>query len=583
VGVLTYQLNDAAKSSFTGHVITTPLGPPLTNNRIYLLDKHQMLMPEGGRGELYVSGANVTRGYLNRAALTAERFVPDPFSAVLGARMYRTGDVARHLADGNIEFLGRADDQVKIRGFRVELGEIAAVVQKHPSVQQATVLARGDACADKQLVAYVIAKPLSPIITRELQAFVRKQLPEYMVPAQFIKLEEFPHTPQGKIDRRALLSRQSPFEPGESNAQRRGYVAPRDNTETYLAVMWQEILGTTEFGVKDNFFDLGGHSLKAVILAARIEKAYQKRVAVRTVFEKPTIEEMAAYIRQTITFSPPTPVVPIQPRGNSLPLFCVHAATGLVDCWLPLARYLGIKQPLFAFQSCGFEGEQDPLERIEDMAALYIKDMRSIQPRGPYQLGGWCLGGTIAYEMAQQLIAAGEHVSLLALFDATPYAKSGFTPVTEPIQEQELLEEAKKTIQWNLRRMNMSAEQLLTLEFEALLDLFLSSSKEYGLIPEDVAMQQCRRLVKVWAINSAARKRYRYRPLPVPIALLRNASSHDTGNAYGWDQLAQGGLEIHKFSAGHADFLNETNAQLLADTLGHLFAGQQALTWSMPC
>jgi acyl-coenzyme A synthetase/AMP-(fatty) acid ligase/aryl carrier-like protein len=265
----------------------TPIGRPLANTRIYILDAHGEPVPAGVTGELYIAGAGVARGYLNRPELTAEKFVKDPFCMEAGARMYRTGDLGRWLADGNIEFLGRNDFQVKIRGFRIELGEIEARLSEHEEVQEVVVLAREDTPGEKRLVAYYTAREQSSVGAQELRAHVAAKLPEYMVPAAYVRLESLPLTPSGKLNRKAL-----PAPEGDAYVVRQ-YEAPQGAIEELLADIWAKLLHLERVGRHDNFFELGGHSLMAVTLVERLAQAGVK-ADVQALFTTPTLAKLAA-------------------------------------------------------------------------------------------------------------------------------------------------------------------------------------------------------------------------------------------------------------------------------------------------
>jgi acyl carrier protein len=270
---------------------TVPIGRPIANLRLYVLDEEQRLVPVGVTGELYIGGVGVGRGYLGRAALTAERFGPDPFSESGGERLYRTGDQVRIARDGQIEYLGRRDGQVKLRGFRIELGEIEAALLQHEQVQEAVVVARTAEGGEQRLVAYVVAKDVK---SSELRRYLQEKLPHYMVPATFVELERLPLTPNGKVDRRALP---------EPEMDRAGlgveYAAPVTAVEEILVNIWSEVLGVPQVGIHDNFFDLGGHSLLATQVIARISKTFRAELPLRRLFEEPTIAVLAATIEQS--------------------------------------------------------------------------------------------------------------------------------------------------------------------------------------------------------------------------------------------------------------------------------------------
>ena len=258
------------------------LGSAVGNTRLYVLDEAQRVVPIGVRGELYVGGAGVGRGYLKRAEITAEKFVPDPFSEVGGERLYRTGDVVRWGSDGELEFIGRVDEQVKVRGFRIELGEIEVALKEHKRIADCVVVAQEDETG-KRLVAYVVSEELS---NSELRQYLKERLPEYMVPAVFVSLEHLPLTVNGKVDRKALPA-------AELSAVREEYVGPRNAVEEELCRIWTEVLKVERVGIEDNFFELGGHSLLATIVVASIEEILQVEVKLRTLFENPTVAELA--------------------------------------------------------------------------------------------------------------------------------------------------------------------------------------------------------------------------------------------------------------------------------------------------
>ena len=277
---------------------TPTIGRPIANTQVYVLDAAMELLPFGAQGELYVGGIGVARGYLGRPSLTAERFIPDPFSSEAGGRLYKTGDVVRWLADGELEFIGRADNQVKVRGFRIELGEIEAALAAHDSVRDCVVLAREDESGDKRLVAYVVAadagKSSVVITATELRAHLKERLPEYMVPSAFVTLEALPINANGKVDRKALP------EPDSSQTAAGEYVAPRDAVEEALCEVWAEVLRVERVGVHDNFFELGGHSLKATQVVSRLRRDMQVTLPVRSLFASPTVAEFAPLVESTL-------------------------------------------------------------------------------------------------------------------------------------------------------------------------------------------------------------------------------------------------------------------------------------------
>ncbi len=401
-----------------------PIGQAITNAQIHILDENLNPVAMGEAGELHISGAGLARGYLNRPELTAEKFILNPDRHASHPRLYKTGDLGRCLPDGNIEFLGRIDHQVKIRGFRIELGEIEAVLNQHPLLAETVVIAREDSPGNHRLVAYVVPDAGKQPIVLELRNFLLARLPEYMVPAAFIVLESFPLNANGKLDRHAL-----PMPQAEHFNLERRFEAPRDALERELAQIWEQILNICPIGIKDNFFELGGDSLLAVRLLSQVEIARGQKLPLTIFQEAATIEKLAECIRQQNWAPVQESLVEIQPHGTKRPLFCIHSRTRNVLNYFPLARYLPADQPIYGLQPR--TADVDLLSRlsIEEMAADYIAEIKTIQPIGPYSLLGYSFGGLIAYEMARQLLEQGEHVALLALADTYNSQQPWFKPV----------------------------------------------------------------------------------------------------------------------------------------------------------
>ncbi|HYG64529.1 MAG TPA: amino acid adenylation domain-containing protein, partial [Thermoanaerobaculia bacterium] len=384
-----------------------PYGRPMANQTFQVLDENLRPRPVWVPGQLYIGGAGLARGYWRDEERTRAAFLIHPET---GERLYRTGDLGRRLPDGTLEFLGREDLQVKVQGYRIELGEIEAALLAHPGVRGAVAAAVGPRRGAKRLVAYVV--PVADgLDLEELRGFLAAKLPSYMVPAALALLDELPLTANGKVDRQALPD-------PERTRPHREAVPPRDELEETLARIWSDVLGDTLAGapvsVHDDFFELGGHSLLAVRLMGRIQAELGRELPLSALFGAPTVEALAGLLRQ----EPETPasgrraLVEVRPGGAGLPFFCVHPVGGNVLCYRDLARELGTGQPFFALQT------PDPApSTVEEMAAAYLAEVRQVQPRGPYRLGGWSMGGVVAYEMARQLECAGEEVELLAMID----------------------------------------------------------------------------------------------------------------------------------------------------------------------
>lgn len=383
------------------------IGVPIPDLQLYVLDPQKNETAVGEEGELYVGGAGVARGYLKRPKLTAERFVEDPFIKGAG-KLYRTGDLARRLPDGDLQYLGRIDDQVKIRGFRIELGEIESAVKSHSAIRNTVVLAHEHA-AGKRLVAYIITK--SSIQLAELRSFLRQRLPDYMVPSAFILIETIPLTSNGKVDRNALREKAN----NQLQGGRGEVIAPRDDVEEELRTIWEKMLGVQEIGIRDSFFDLGGHSVLAARLLAQIEKQFNKRLSLNELFHFPTIEKIALLLKEGDVTVPHSPVIPMRSNPHQAPFFCIPGAGDTVLRFRDLVRRM-TGEAFYGLQPKTFEESRNE-NRLEDIASNYLVNIREIQPQGPYYLGGFCFGALVAYEMAQQLQAAGERVALLAMLE----------------------------------------------------------------------------------------------------------------------------------------------------------------------
>lgn len=513
-----------------------PIGRPVANARVYLLDPHLNLVPVGVPGELHIGGAGVARGYLELPQLTEEKFIPDVFSDVPSARMYKTGDLARYLPSGEIEFLGRRDNQVKIRGFRVEPGEIESVLTKHPGVHEAAVVLREDSPGDKRLVGYVVRSQQETATEVELRRHVQKRLPDYMVPSEFVFLQSMPLTPNGKINRRALPSAKvdSPVETIHA-------AVADDPLQAQLIQIWEKLLGRKPIGIRDNFWDLGGHSLLAARLMHRIKQLHGKTIPLAVLLQAPTIEQLAAVLQDDDGWSRHwSSLVPMQPEGSRPPFFMVHGVGGNVVGFHELARHMKPDYPFYGLQCQGLDGKRAGHTRLEDMAAHYIGEIRTVQAKGPYQLGGFSLGGLVAYEMACQLVAGGEDVSLLVLFDA--YASN-----PKPVNES-LLDLLRNPAWGKLLQLPQALRKKIRRTIRA------------RLLPKH--------LINVRLTNARAAEQYRLQPYSGKVTLLRAGQtwrvSEDPNN--GWTPLV-GALETIEIPGGHVDILGEPHVVRLAECL----------------
>jgi amino acid adenylation domain-containing protein len=566
----------------------SPIGAPIPDLEMYILDERRQPVPVGVPGEMYVGGAGVARGYLNRPELSAERFIPNPFNREPGVRLYKTGDVARWRLDGDIEYLGRADNQVKIRGHRIELGEIESALARHPAVKEAVVLAKPDASGEKQLVAYAVPETDGGKLTGKIDAavlrdFLRKKLPDYMIPTAFVQLESLPLNTNGKLDHKAL-----PVFDRQAIPTGRKFLAPCDDVEARLAKIWEDVLNIQPIGVEDHFFDLGGHSLLAVRLAARIGMVFGRKLPVAAIFQSPTVRQLAGIIRKEEKTTGASSIVEIQPRGTLPPLFLVHGAGGgMIWGYTNLSRHLGPNQPLFAFSSRGLNGQEE-FTSIEEMAAQYVADLLAFQPQGPYRLGGYCFGGDVAYEMARQLEAQGEKVALLALMNCAPpnssYGRVRWTPLfvlkfahnfywfaIEALRGT--AEERRVFLRW----LKMNLIRLLKGRFgrrrEAGVEKLVEEVEGSLELPFDVR--------GIWRTHLRALINYHPQSCSCRVTLFRSRA-HPVLCSFdpqcGWGELATGGVSVTIVPGSHESILTEPHAHAVAaamkECLDKLQAGQ---------
>jgi amino acid adenylation domain-containing protein len=565
-----------------------PIGFPIANTQIYLLDVNLRPVPVGVPGELHIGGVGLARGYHHRSDLTAAKFIPNPFPALLPStaggtrlsatadarhmsRLYKTGDLARYLPDGSIEYLGRIDHQIKLRGFRIELGEIEAVLKQHGQVQEAVVVAHdmarqvGDKRSipkDLRLVAYLVPNLAQTPSTDELRSFLQNKLPEYMLPSAFVFLDALPLTPNGKIDRRALPA---PEQTGSDLAEI--LVPPRDVLELGLVQIWQDLLGVQPIGIRHNFFELGGHSLLAVRLVSRIRQQWGQSLPLATLFQNPTIEHLANVMRRRAKPLTSSALVTLQ-KGDARkrPLFLVHAAGGGMMCYADLVRHLGASQPCYGLQARGLDGDQEPDTQIEVMARSYIELLRTAQPQGPYLLGGWSLGGVIAFEMAQQLTAQGQAVALLVLIDS-------YAPTGKPEAEDELTLLARfgRDLGVSWQTVPYDLDYLKQLDLDERLAYLLEQAQRARVMPPDIELAQIRRLFHVYQSNVTAIRQYVASPYSGAITLFKAQEAQtEAGMDLGWGKLAVTGVTVQQIPGDHYSAMREPNVKAWAGQLWSL-------------
>ncbi len=571
VGVLTYKVKDVIPRTESG---TLPLGKPLPNTQIYILDSKQQPVPVGVPGEIYISGKGVARGYWQRPDLTDEKFITRRSADHADSRMYRTGDRARYLPDGAIEFLERVDYQVKIRGFRIELGEIESALKENKEIRDVRVIAREDVPGEKRIVAYIVPEKGKNPSGGDLRNHLKGKLPDYMVPSAFMILEKIPLTPNGKVDRKALTIPELAGTEMEET-----YMAPRTDTEKALAAIWEDILGINKIGIDDNFFALGGHSLLAVRLFVRIRKWAGIDMPLATLFKSPTVRAFAEILEahgvkdhtseEKILSSAANvqqwrSLVPMQTGGNLPPVFLMHAGGGNVLNYFPLLPHLASDQPVYGLQARGLDGILPPHSSLYKMAGHYISEIRSVQPSGPYFLAGASFGGTVAFEMAQQLMKQGEKTALLVLFDTIGPGEKGYRAWRTSLKSRlsRTFEDGQTRkipiplyIVKRIRRYLTNRIGILQCGF-------------FTLIKHPIPLE----LREGYMLRKHNKAINGYRPMPYAeaISLFRGATENEwpyNDPELGWKGTATGGLKIINIDAHHLDFMDSPD-------LGRLFAAE---------
>ncbi|MEU1335922.1 amino acid adenylation domain-containing protein [Streptomyces sp. NPDC005827] len=539
------------------------LGRPIANTRLHVLDAAFAPVPAGVAGDLYIAGDGLARGYSRRGDLTADRFVPDPYGDAAGARMYRTGDVARWLPDGRLEFLGRSDHQVKVRGFRIELGEIETVLARHPGVGRVVVMARRDQPGDARLAAYLTAEGGTAPGAAELRELAASALPEYMVPSAFVVLDAFPLTPNGKVDRLALPA------PGREETTAGAFVAPRTPTEEAVAAIWRDVLGVAEVGVTDAFLDLGGNSISALRVIMRLPEITDVEVPVAALFEGGTVERLAEIVSGERQQAAST-LVPLRSTGTESPFFLVHPLGGSVFCYSELVDVLDPDRPLYAFQAPEYAGPDVPRpESVEEIAALYLSEVRAVQPEGPYFLGGWCMGGMVSYEMARQLEAAGEEVGMLTIISAS---------IDDPVPPRYATSESAAILGAFAGRLDVTEAELEALDPEARLARVVRLTQGTSDERADArSVEDLRRLVQLYTRHARALLAYRdtpREPLRGDAVLIRAETELFEGWHMGWQPRVGGTLLIDESPGNHFSMLEQPNVPQVARRLEDAAAGR---------
>jgi len=550
-----------------------PLGRGIPGVQLLVVGGAGGLAGVGELGELCLRSPHVALGYLDAPAATAERFVPDAVGAPGGGRRYRTGDLGRYLPNGEAVFVRRADRQLKVRGHRIEPGEVEAVLAGHPAVGEAVADLVGKSGAegggDRTLVAWVVPRPGSALEPGEVEALAAARLPAVMVPAIVLTLDALPLTPNRKLDREAL---HRGARTALAERRPRGRLAPSNRLEAQLASLWEQVLRKNPIGVDESFFELGGHSLLALRLFALIEQAFGQALPIATLFQAPTIELLARVLANRGHAARFQSLVPIQPWGERPPLFCVHGITGDPFIYRHLVQYLDPEQPLYGLLARGFGHDQEPFVHIEEMAASYLREVRTLQPHGPYHLGGFCFGGLVASEMARQLISEGERIGLLAMFDAHA-AVTGTLPgaVVRRYRRAQMARRARHHLDhlrlgpWRERLSHTArtAQRLLERASARL-------APRPGGAGEASASRGAGAPLSVEAANRIAIRRYAPDFYPGEVTVFVSVES--IGRFFddpllGWGVLAVGGLERYEIPGLHHEIFDEPHVRVLAKYL----------------
>lgn len=531
------------------------IGKPLGNTQIHILDRRRRTTPIGVPGELCIGGRGLARGYLGRPELTAERFVANPFGE---GRLYRTGDLARWLPDGRVEFLGRLDHQIKIRGYRIELGEIESLLLRHDEVREAVVIVREDTPGKRRLVAYLVTTTPSGPDPAELRTLLGRTLPDFMIPAAYVRLPELPLGPSQKVDRAALPA------PNRSDATTADVVDPRDDVEAALVAIWQDVLELgAPPGVHDDFFALGGHSLLAVRLMTLVDQSFGIRLPLATLFQSATIEGMATQIAEARSKDGDWgAIVPLRPSGSKPPLFFIHGHDGELLYFRDLVRSLGADQPAIGVQPPVADGRAQPFRSVEEMASQYADEILAFRPQGPHLLVGYCFSAVLAYEVALQLERQGHPPALVALIDALP---RGRRPTRSALEREKLkaflAADARGKLAWLARRGRGLRAKVVARVRHALYELV---DRTGSRPPKALASMQ----------DAIGRALSDY---VTPASRLRLTLFHATGDQRltgewhaKWSAIA-GEVEVHEIAAEgirHDNIVREPYATLLAETLG---------------
>ncbi|MDB9537413.1 amino acid adenylation domain-containing protein [Dolichospermum planctonicum CS-1226] len=542
---------------------TIPMGYPVQDMEVVILDENGLEVKNGNIGEIALKSEYLALGYWQKPELTETVFLPDIQNSK--KRIYRTGDLGCIQSDGCLVHKGRKDFQVKIRGFRIEVAEIEMELLKLPHLQQAVVVATEDIPENKRLIAYIVAKKQPAPTTKEIRQHLQNKLPEYMLPSAFIFLDTLPLTPNGKLDRKGLAAFNLIKPEGTEN-----FVNPQNDIESQLIKVWEDLLGIQPIGVQDDFFELGGNSLLAVRLFADIEHKFAKKLPLAALFPSATIAAIAQIIQQEKVLEN-TPkanyssLVEIQSHGTKPPLFMIHPLGGEVLCYRNLARHLGLEQPLYGLQPQKPDQKQFPVVRVENMASQYLQEIQTLQPQGPYFLGGYSFGGIIAYEIAQQLHRQGQKVAFLAMLDT---CRPGY----------------KRRLSF-LKRIYLHLNYIAQHRSNYISHKAKSFYKHTKFYIKQIFQHHLRLVTQIFNpqtpkinnylhshdIYTQAMNTYTFQPYSGKVTLFRTKDENRTDaigmeydSKFGWGEIIIGDLDVKYIPGSHLSLLDEPNVRVLA-------------------
>lgn len=577
--------------------LSIPYGWSLSNQSVLVLDSHLQPRQPWVQGEIYIAGQGLARGYWRRDDLTNAAFIRSP---VDGQRLYRTGDLGRYLPDGSIEFLGRKDAQVKIRGYRIELGEIEARVQQHPKVKQTVVMLRTPSedsgpvdarRSEGQVVAYVVLNLGEQLSSDELKAYLGDRVPFYMVPSSLVFVGEIPLSSNGKVDRNKLIA----DAPAEATRKEQARVGPRDGIETRVAAVWSTVLGAREWDITARFFEVGGDSIHLIRMASAIEREFAVPFAVDSLFgaglSSITIEACANRLRAAVEVPriprKGTALVPFRTEGDPVPFFAVHPVGGSALCYGRLASLVGSRQRFYALQSIVRDQDRD-FDSIPDLAAAYIEEVREVHPEGPYMLGGWSLGGTIAFEMARQLDQSGADVELLVLIDS-------WAPLGPPgrVRDQDFLEWFCRDL-CGIARKSVSGLVAGLHETPGSFTRALELIREHEVVAPDVSNGALREMFNRYCRAAQAGATYVAGPYPGSALLVRAAAGPGADfsvhpalrnpklddPSHGWSSFIDGNLRVCDAPGDHYGVVGPAGLEVTARLLSEAIARSTALAGS---